>query len=137
MVKRNKKRHVVYKFDQLLESHGHTVVRLPPYHPDLNTIGGIWATIKYHVAQKNVTFKLEDVRKLAEAEFEHLKIEEWQNRCKKVIKIEKDYLENETFIDNFNEVNDLIINLNDSDSDNSDSDNSDSSNDSDENSGRL
>ena len=38
IVKQNKDQHKTYKFDFLLQQHGHTVLRLPPYHPDLNPI---------------------------------------------------------------------------------------------------
>jgi hypothetical protein len=82
-------------------------------HPDLNPIELIWATVKNNVSKKNITFKLEDVRKLAEHEFDQITPEEWQKRCQHVINIEQKYLENEAFIDIHTEINPLIINLND------------------------
>jgi hypothetical protein len=94
-------------------AHGHTVLRLPPYHPDLNPIELIWATVKNNVSKKNITFKLEDVRKLAEHEFDQITPEEWQKRCQHVINIEQKYLENEAFTDIHTEINPLIINLKD------------------------
>jgi hypothetical protein len=113
LIKINKKRHIRYKFDEVMLAHGHTVLRLPPYHPDLNPIELIWATVKNNVSKKNITFKLEDVRKLAEHEFDHITPEEWQKRCQHVINIEHKYLENEAFTDIHTEINPLIINLND------------------------
>jgi transposase len=50
--------------DQLLAEKGHTVLRLPPYHPDLNPIELIWANVKQWVAGKNTTFKIKDVEQL-------------------------------------------------------------------------
>lgn len=34
---------VKYLIDEIIESAGHIVLRLPPYHPDLNPIETIWA----------------------------------------------------------------------------------------------
>ncbi|KAJ8911142.1 hypothetical protein NQ315_004432 [Exocentrus adspersus] len=52
--------------------YGHIPLRLPPYHPDLNPIEMVWAQIKNNVAKRNVTFKLDDVKKLTEEEFSAL-----------------------------------------------------------------
>jgi hypothetical protein len=38
LVKLHKPRQKRYVLDEVLSAHGHTVLRLPPYHPDLNTI---------------------------------------------------------------------------------------------------
>lgn len=46
-----------FLLDDLLEEHGHKVLRLPPYHPELNPIEKIWATVKNWVGQHNTTFK--------------------------------------------------------------------------------
>ena len=32
--------------DEMLKEHGHTAIRLPPYHVDLNPIELIWANLK-------------------------------------------------------------------------------------------
>ena len=45
------------------------MLRLPPYHPDLNLIEKIWGIVKTRIAAKNVTFKLQDVQQLAEQNF--------------------------------------------------------------------
>jgi transposase len=65
IIKRNKKQHILYRFDMVLQQRGHIALRLPLYHPDLNPIELIWATIKNNVGQKNVTFKLQDAERLA------------------------------------------------------------------------
>lgn len=128
IIKRNKKRFIKYKFDEVLNSAGHDVLRLPPYHPTLNAIEEIWGLVKNRVASRNVTFKLDDVKRLAEEEFEKVTAEDWQKRCRRVIENEKQFLEREHFYDEISETNELIINLaDDSDSDdyNSDSDEDD------------
>ena len=56
LIKLHKPQYKIFAIDCLLTEHGHTVIRLPPYHPDLNPIEKIWGTVR--VAEKNVTFKL-------------------------------------------------------------------------------
>jgi len=53
------------------------VLRLPPYHPDINPIEEMWAIVKNRIAAKNVTFKLQDVQHLAEQNFAAETTEEW------------------------------------------------------------
>jgi transposase len=55
--------------DCLLAEHRHTVIRLPPYHPDLNSIEKIWGIVKTRRAAKNVIFKLQDGQQLAQQNF--------------------------------------------------------------------
>ncbi|KAH9638425.1 hypothetical protein HF086_007732 [Spodoptera exigua] len=43
-----------YVVDELLKRHNHEVLRLPPYHCDLNPIEKIWSLVKRRVAEKNV-----------------------------------------------------------------------------------
>lgn len=99
IIKNNKKRHIVYKFDHLLEVNGHVPLRLPPYHPDLNPIEMIWAQIKNTVAKKNVLFKLDAVKTLTEEEFSSVTVEDWTKCCQHVIKAEDNYLEHEVRVD--------------------------------------
>jgi hypothetical protein len=70
--------------------------------------------------KKNVTFKIADVQKLAEYEFDQITPEEWQKRCQHVITVEKRYMESEITIDNHTETQELIIHLGDSDTDSDD-----------------
>lgn len=97
-IKNNKKRYLKYKFDVLLAEYGHTVLRLPPYHPDLNPIEKIWATVKNNTANRNTTFKLDDVKNIVEEEFAKIGSEEWVKRCQHAIKIEGQYMEKEIVI---------------------------------------
>jgi len=36
LIKMHKPQYEMFAIDRLLADHGHTVLRLPPYHPDLN-----------------------------------------------------------------------------------------------------
>lgn len=53
LVKRHKPE-PIFEIDELLGAHGHTVVRLPPYHCDLNPIELIWGIAKHKIAAQNV-----------------------------------------------------------------------------------
>jgi hypothetical protein len=53
-VKRHKEASPAYKLNILLSQYGHTVLRLPPYHPELNPIEKIWEQVKQWVASHNV-----------------------------------------------------------------------------------
>lgn len=119
LIKRYKSQYITYKFDEILRHNGHTVLRLPPYHPDLNPIELIWATVKNNVAARNVNFKIEDVRKIAEEEFSRISEQDWQKCCKHVVNIENKYFESEILVDE--RIESLIIDVNnesDSDDDN-------------------
>ena len=47
-----------FRVDAILKGHGHNVLRLPPYHAELNPIELIWAELKGHVAKRNMRFRL-------------------------------------------------------------------------------
>ncbi|XP_073962915.1 uncharacterized protein [Choristoneura fumiferana] len=44
----------VYKTEELLNENGHEVLKLPPYHCDLNPIEMIWSLAKRRVASRNM-----------------------------------------------------------------------------------
>ena len=46
LVQINKNAEKTYKIDELIKSHGHNVLRLPPYMCDLNPIELAWAQLK-------------------------------------------------------------------------------------------
>ena len=55
-----------YVVDDMALQHEIIVVHLPPYHCALNPIELIWSLVKRHVAEKNTTFKIADVKLLTE-----------------------------------------------------------------------
>lgn len=91
-----------HQIDDLIRSAGHEVLRLPPYHPDLNPIENIWGIVKSRVSSRNTTFKMDDVKKLAEEEFNKITVEEWSiHKCDKAIRTENNYLDYEHSWDAF------------------------------------
>ena len=59
----------IYKVDEFLKRKGHEVLRLPPYHCELNPIELIWGDLKGFVGRENSTFKAEDVKALIKKGF--------------------------------------------------------------------
>lgn len=117
LIKKNKTETPQYKLDTLLASYGHSVLRLPPYHPELNPIEKIWAIVKNWVAARNVTFKLADVEALARNKFASITCEEWASVCNHVDKVVADYLEKEHLLDNITEELEFVVNTGESDTD--------------------
>lgn len=50
-----------FKIDQLAESHGHTILRTPQYHPELQPIETCWAIVKNNMAD-NCDFTMDNFR---------------------------------------------------------------------------
>ncbi|XP_046556574.1 uncharacterized protein LOC124265791 [Haliotis rubra] len=106
----------VYQIDNLLKLHGHEVIRLPPYHCDLNTIELVWGHIKNNVAKKKRSFKLRDEKNIVHEEIRDVTPELW-NRCvQHVLDIEQQYWKKDGLQKGC--VNPVIVDLNsDSDTD--------------------
>ncbi|XP_053990425.1 uncharacterized protein LOC128882722 [Hylaeus volcanicus] len=68
-----------YVIDEYAKQHGHEVLRLPPYHCELNPIELAWGYIKEYVRGRNVTYKLPDVRQLIYEAIENVSPVMWQN----------------------------------------------------------
>jgi transposase len=123
LVQMNKPLHKTYKIDSILQNHGHTVIRLPPYHPDLNPIELIWAQLKQSVAKNNTTFRNTDIINLTIEACESIGKKQWTAVCEKVITIEDEYLEREVLIDEVQDT--FVINLGEDIDDDDDDDEDD------------
>jgi transposase len=42
-----------FRLDQIASKFGHSILRTPPYHPELQPIETCWGVVKNHVAQHN------------------------------------------------------------------------------------
>ncbi|XP_050508123.1 uncharacterized protein LOC126885573 [Diabrotica virgifera virgifera] len=60
----HKDKYIKYVVDEMARERGVIVLRLPPYHCELNPMELIWAQIKNEVARNNFTYKLNDVKNL-------------------------------------------------------------------------
>lgn len=102
-----------------MESHGHKVLRLPPYHPDFNPIENIWAQVKGHVSKFNVSMNLTEVKRLLLEKFSSITPEDWRKVVDHAIKCEDEFLTTEEALDR--RLDEFIINTNDSSSSSIDS----------------
>ncbi|XP_034840153.2 uncharacterized protein [Maniola hyperantus] len=109
----------VYEADIMLEAHGHKVVRLPPYHCDLNPIELIWSVLKRRIAERNVGQEANKIVQITEEAFATITDEEWRKECEHVKKLEEKYNADGPVIDS--EMDRFIIEVGD-DSDTSDDD---------------
>lgn len=111
LILQNKQRFIEYKIDTLLREHGHSVLRLPPYHPDFNPIENIWAMIKGYVAKKNVSMNMDTIMRLAKEKVDTISVEVWKNVCDHAIKEETKFRGHDAALDDITER--FIINTND------------------------
>lgn len=116
LIKKNKNENPRYKLDTLLWAHKHNVLRLPPYHPELNPIEKIWAIVKNWVGTRNVTYKLADVENLVREKFASVNVEEWASVCSHVDKVVENYLQTEHLLDDV--TDNLVFTVNTEETDN-------------------
>lgn len=102
----------IYKIDELLKRNGHEVLRLPPYHPDLNPIELVWGDTKGQLAQKSIDSNLDQKKNILERLFAEYSAEKWEHCVNHVIKIENEYCKHDGALD---DVLDFIIVQDDSD----------------------
>lgn len=104
----------IYKIDEILKAAGHEVLRLPPYHPDLNPIELVWGDIKGQLAKIEIDSNLDKKKNTLEQLFAEFSVEKWVNCDKHVQTIENEYCLHDRIVDE--EMDRFIINLQDSDS---------------------
>lgn len=124
LVQLHKQRFQRYVIDDIVRKEGHDILRLPPYHPDLNPIELIWADIKGHAAARNTSFSIADVQTICKEKISNMGVEDWTAKCMHVKKIEDEYCAREGGIDDL--IESFVISVeSDSDSCSEFSDNSD------------
>jgi hypothetical protein len=94
-IKLHKPRHKKYVLGDIWSAYRHTVLRLPPFHPDLNAIDNIWGDVKQWAVKQYVAFKLDDVRQLCGQQFAVISDMEWGVVCCHVQNIENQYIPTE------------------------------------------
>ena len=109
LVKFNRERLLIYKIDEIFNNAGHSVLRLPPYHPDFNPIENIWSIVKQRVANRNVTYKIPDLLSITYEEFAKITCEDWRKACRHAVDHEILLFNHEVGIDKT--VEPMIINL--------------------------
>ncbi|XP_042144476.1 uncharacterized protein LOC115328335 [Ixodes scapularis] len=77
------------RVDAIAEQRGHVVLRLPPYHCELNPIELVWSQVKGYIASRNVTFKLADVEALTPVALQQVTAENWSSYVHHAIGVEE------------------------------------------------
>lgn len=98
-VRKLKKQYDKYVIDEYAIDNQKLVLRLPPYHCELNPIELAWASVKSYVRTHNTTFKLKDVLALLEKGVENVTPEMWTNFVGHVIKEEDKFWNIENLTD--------------------------------------
>ena len=81
----------VYQVDTYLQQHGHQVLRLPPYHMELNPLELIWTDVKQYVARNISSLTGTDVRQLIAHAIAQTDRAAWQRCCEHVRTVEQRY----------------------------------------------
>lgn len=77
--------------DKYARENNKTVLRLPPYHCELNPIELAWSSVKNYVRMNNTTFKLKDVHELLIRGVVHVTAKMWTYFVGHVINEEKKF----------------------------------------------
>jgi len=93
--------HDKYVIDEYAKDNNKTVLRLPPYHCELNPIELAWSSVKSYVRTHNSTFKLKDVKELLERGVEHVTPEMWTNFVGHVVKEEEKFWTIDSITDDY------------------------------------
>ena len=129
LVKSEREKFADKVMETVAKEYGQEILRLPPYHCELNPIEMAWAAEKNYVAGENKDMSLDSVEKLFRKKKEELPEDFWRKSLEHVKKIEENYWESDRIQDN--KVEQLIIKLKPTDSSSSEmesfSDSSDSS----------
>jgi transposase len=113
--------------DEILKNHGHKVLRLPPYHADLNPIELVWGDIKGTLAREHLSSNLEEKCERMKLIFKSFGKEKWEKCVDHVLKIEEEYASRDRIFDlNYDTmVEDLRFTVSDDSTDDSSSTDSD------------
>lgn len=86
---------MAYKINSIIKEHGYKVLKLPPYHCDLNAIEFVWSTVKRQIKGRNVTcdLSLNTLENLLCQAIDDVSPQEWQAHCRDIEKLENSYWE--------------------------------------------
>lgn len=88
LIMQHRDRFTEYKLDNFLREHNHSVVRLPPCHPDFNPLTNMYATIKAYIDQCG-SMTIENIMRLVMERTFAITGAEWINVCEHSINEEK------------------------------------------------
>ncbi|KAJ4430692.1 hypothetical protein ANN_19283 [Periplaneta americana] len=90
--------------------HGFTVLRLPPYHCDLNPIELVWNLVKQNIESKNAgSISLPVLKQMTAQSISEISKEDWIKCCHSVKHIEDEYWCCDALMEE--EVERIVINI--------------------------
>jgi len=99
IVNRIKPQFNTYVIDEYVKTKNMVVLRLPPYHCELNPIEQAWSSVKRYIKMNNSTFKLPDVKKLVIEGVNECGPEKWKNFVSHVINQENIFWDIDFIVD--------------------------------------
>ncbi|XP_076298376.1 uncharacterized protein LOC143217712 [Lasioglossum baleicum] len=104
LISRNKIYNKTHKADEILKLNGHDVLRLPPCMCELNAIELAWAEMIWEIRTKNdvkpnETLTNDELETILIDAINSVTMEKWNNFCKHVEKIEKEYWEKDGLVE--------------------------------------
>ncbi|KAL4121809.1 hypothetical protein QTP88_014247 [Uroleucon formosanum] len=118
IIRKHKQVFIKYSLDGILSKEGHDIIRLPPYHPDLNPIEMIWSQVKQYIAKQNHNGSIKKIAELCKQKMESMGKSEWGAVCANVKKLETEMWKNESYMDI--EMDKLIVTYGEDTTDDSD-----------------
>ncbi|KAL4092454.1 hypothetical protein QTP88_026955 [Uroleucon formosanum] len=118
IIRKHKQVFIKYSLDGILSKEGHDIIRLPPYHPDLNPIEMIWSQVKQYIAKQNHNGSIKKIAELCKQKMESMGNSEWRAVCANVKKLETEMWKNESYMDI--EMDKLIVTYGEDTTDDSD-----------------
>ena len=88
----------LYTIDEIARSHGHEVIRTPPYHPELQPIETCWGVVKNHVA-RNCNFTMNNLIEQLDSGFDKVTAKTCVEIIAKVRKFEDEFWTEDLKID--------------------------------------
>ncbi len=106
-----------FKLDKLSESYGHTILRTPQYHPELQPIETCWGVAKNYLAD-NCDFTMSNLKKLMPKAFSRVKPSTCRKLISKVVKQEDKFWNEDCRIEKIfqNDQNENLIDFSGEDS---------------------
>nr|CAH7756785.1 unnamed protein product [Callosobruchus chinensis] len=89
LARHHKQRYIKLAVNEMAREKGFAVLRLPPYHCELNPIQLVWAQVKNEVARRYTTLKLSDIRMILEETIGAVTADNWQ-KCVSHVKAEEE-----------------------------------------------
>ena len=109
-----------YVIDEMAKAAGHEVVRIPPYHCELNPIELCWSQVKGYIKEHNKEFILTAVKRLTYEGFNKVGAAEWKKNIEHVKRKAEDYYWEADNLQEEMQVGEFTIRVDEEDDDDTD-----------------